>query len=200
MDRDRLGRLDRLELRETGDGLPSIVGYAAVFYREDDPGTEYTLWAGATERIMPGAFDRAVKEDDVAALRNHNGDNLLGRSRAGQGTLILSVDDTGLRYEIKPSDVRVYAETLEMIKRGDLDGSSFQFQIRGEDHWIRNDDGSEVREVREVKLFDVGPVTFPAYTSTTTSARSARDTYFARDSAARNRVDLVRRRLYLDTI
>ena len=62
-----------------------------------------------------------------------------------------------------------------MIQRGDVDGSSFSFQIEGKDVWTRSADGLEIRELRSVKLYDVGPVTFPAYAASTSEARSARD-------------------------
>ena len=195
--RDRFGLVE-LRAADDDDKEPKIGGYAAVFYRADDAGTEYRLWEDAVERIMPGAFDRAIREDNVVALFNHDSSSVLGRSNAGAGTLTLSVDDVGLRYEITPSDSTLYRELSSMIKRGDIAGSSFQFQIEAE-NWVRNKDGSEIREIRGVKLYDVGPVTFPAYAATTTQARSRRDEYFEKDRA-KIQAEHERRRLYLDSI
>lgn len=164
-----------VELRDAGDGLKSIVGYAAVFYRADDPGTEFTLWPGATERIMPGAFD-SFRTDDVRALFNHEKSQVLGRQKAG--TLRLEVDQHGLRYEITPNDSRIYRDVVGMLERGDVDGSSFQFFVK-DDEWRSLDNGDEVRELRSVQLLDVGPVTFPAYEASNSEAASAeaRDAY-----------------------
>lgn len=151
------------------DEAAGIVGYAAKFYRADDSGTEFRLWDGAVERIMPGAFDAALS-DDVRALFNHDASQILGRTKSG--TLKLSVDDIGLRYEIAPADTRVYADVANFLSRGDVDGSSFQFQILpGGERWTRSG-STEVREITSVKLFDVGPVTFPAYEAATSGVRS----------------------------
>jgi HK97 family phage prohead protease len=71
-----------------------IAGYAAVFYNERDPGTEYQIAASVRERISPTAFDQTLKsKDDVVAAFNHNTDFLLGRR--SNGTLRLSVDKVG---------------------------------------------------------------------------------------------------------
>lgn len=156
------------DLRDNGDGPPTISGYAAVYFRENDSSTEYRLWPGAVERIKRGAFDGVMKTADVRALFNHDPNQLLGRTKAG--TLKLSVDDVGLRYEVTPSDTNSYRDVVELLRRGDIDGSSFQFAAR--DSWEKVD-GKEIRTIEEVTtLLDVGPVTFPAYTGTTSSARS----------------------------
>jgi len=156
------------DLRDNGDGPPTITGYAAVYYRSNDSSTEYRLWPGAVERIKRGAFDGVVGTADVRALFNHDPNQLLGRTKAG--TLKLSVDDYGLRYEVTPSDTTSYRDVVELLKRGDIDGSSFQFAAR--DSWEAVD-GKEIRTIEEVTtLLDVGPVTFPAYTGTTSNARS----------------------------
>lgn len=168
------------ELRANGDGPPVIAGYAAVYYREGDSSTEYRLWPGAVERIKRGAFDNVVKTADVRALFNHDPSHILGRTKAG--TLKIWGDEVGLRYEVTPSDTTSYRDVAEMLRRGDVDGSSFQFSAR--DSWSM-EDGQEVRTLEEMTaLLDVGPVTFPAYTGTTSGtrsefaeARSARDAW-----------------------
>ncbi len=169
----------RLERRaDKPDAPPVIVGYAAVFYRADDPGTEYRLYEDAYERIMPGAFDAAIRDGDVVrGLTNHDDSWLLGRS--DQGTVRLSVDRVGLRYEIDPPDTQAGRDTVVLLERGDLDGSSFGFRIyggkRGRTAWIEEArDGRQIsiREIHEVELVDVGPVTFPAYLATSAGVRS----------------------------
>lgn len=147
-----------------------ITGYAAVFYREGDSGTQYRLWDDFYERIMPGAFDRAINEaHDARGLFNHGRDNLLGRVSAR--TLRLSVDAVGLRYEIDAPDTTVGRDVLVSIERGDLSGSSFAF-LPQRIVWIEEGDVL-IRQVEDLDLYDVGPVTFPAYESTTTSVRAA---------------------------
>lgn len=160
------------ETRADDGATQRIVGYAAVFYRADDPGTEFGLWDGAVERIMPTAFDAAIERgDDVVAVLNHNFDNLLGRTRAG--TLKLETDSTGLRYTIEHNDSSLFGDVRDAIQRNDLDGSSFQFQIDDDGVEWRSEDGVEVREIRSVsRLIDVGPVVFPAYDGSSAGARS----------------------------
>lgn len=147
-----------------------ISGYASVFY-DGTRDTEYQLWDDVRERIMPGAFDRAIAEDDVRALFNHDANMLLGRNKAG--TLTLRQDKTGLAYDIDPPDTETGRSVVASIKRGDLSGSSFAFMVEDED--IRKEKDVWIREVRAVRLFDVGPVTYPAYDSTTTAVRSVSD-------------------------
>lgn len=159
-----------IEVRKVADLPATLSGYAAVFYRADDPGTEYGLWAGAVERIMPGAFDKAIEGDDVRALFNHDSNYLLGRTTSG--TLRLSVDKIGLRYDIDLPDTQVGRDTATSADRGDISGSSFAFAIRESGAEWRRENGIEIRELRELELFDVSPVTFPAYKSTTVAVRS----------------------------
>ena len=179
----------RVEKREDDDDARTISGYAARFY-DGTPATEYELWDNAVERILPGAFDRAVKEDDVRGLFNHDPDNLLGRTAAG--TMRLTVDDKGLRYAIDAPDTATGRDVVTSIDRGDLTGSSFSFRVTSA-KWTdeaEDDGGREIREILEVELFDVGPVTYPAYESTTAAvrsdgARAERDAWRGQDRSAR---------------
>lgn len=159
-----------IEVRQDGDRPRTLSGYAALFYRSEDPGTEYELWDGAVERIMPGAFDAAVAGDDVRALFNHDPNHLLGRTTSG--TLRLSVDNTGLRYDVDLPDTQTGRDIAESARRGDLSGSSFGFSIRSDGARWGRDKGKDVRELRNLSLFDVSPVTYPAYKSTTVAVRA----------------------------
>lgn len=156
-----------VEVREH-DGVKTISGYAAVFYRADDPGTEFELFDGFIERIAPGAFSDAMGRDDVRALFNHEPNLILGRNKAG--TLRLSEDEVGLRYDIDLPDTQTGRDVAESISRGDVTGSSFAFSITDQER--RTENGVDVREIRGVNLYDVGPVTYPAYESTSVSSRS----------------------------
>lgn len=165
--------LSRLEIREDGQP-PRIEGYGAVYFRAGDPGTEYRLWADTYERIMPGAFDEAVKAD-VRSLFNHDPNIILGRNRGNAATLRLTSDSTGLRYSVEPPQTALIRDqVLEPIRRGDVSGSSFMFRPT-KVTWVEEDrDGRtvDVRELHAVELFEVGPVTFPAYEATSTGVRS----------------------------
>lgn len=155
---------------EKRDDKELIVGYAAVFYKEGDPGTEYELWSDVREHIMPGAFDRALKENcDTRGLFNHDPNQLL--ARVGAKTLRLSVDSIGLRYEIEPGETTCAKDVVAHLRRGDLYGSSFSFYVQAQT-WKTVGD-LDIREVNEAfPLFDVGPVTFPAYEGTSAGVRS----------------------------
>lgn len=149
-----------------------ITGYAAPFWKAENPGTEYQLDGDLSERIMPGCFDRAIRECDIRALFNHNPDNILGRNIAG--TLELSVDQVGLRYRISMPDTSFAQDVVTSVVRGDVTGSSFSFLPYAEPDavvMVHMADGRWVRELRSVQLFDIGPVTFPAYKATTSGAR-----------------------------
>jgi HK97 family phage prohead protease len=144
-----------------------LKGYAAVFnsLSEEIRGGG----RGFREVIMPGAFDRALKEGhDVRALLNHNPDIVLGRTKAK--TLRLEVDDTGLLATITPPDTRTGQDVVASVERGDLSQMSFGFRVLA-DEW-RRQDGEPVREVRDLELLDVSIVAYPAYTETSVSTRA----------------------------
>jgi len=152
----------RVELRTTANGKPLIRGYAAIFNsRSENLG-------GFVEIIAPGAFEN-VLGDDVRALFNHDANLVLGRTKSG--TCRLHVDATGLAYEIDPPDTQVAHDLIESLRRGDVDQSSFAFSVRREDQtW--SDDAIPVRTIKRIaKLYDVSPVTYPAYPDTSVAAR-----------------------------
>ena len=152
------------ELRaiEGENGLRKISGYAAVFEKlSEDLGY-------FREKIQPGAFKNTIKADDIRALWNHDSNYILGRNRSG--TLSLSEDDHGLKIEIDPPDAQWARDLMTSIERGDVDQMSFGFRTIT-DSW-QLVDGEDIRTLIEVKLFDVSPVTFPAYPDTEVGLRS----------------------------
>jgi HK97 family phage prohead protease len=161
-----------VKVEKRADGTKAITGYAAVFHRDGEPGTEYRLGPDIVERIAPTAFNRALQEKhDARALFNHDPNMLLGR--AGAGTLRMSVDQRGLKYEIDLPETSVGQDVAASIARGDLTGSSFAFRIHGKQgQRFEKGSGHDVRNILDVDLFDVGPVTYPAYEGTTTGLRS----------------------------
>lgn len=132
-----------------------LAGHAAVFNKPIDL-NEFT------EEVLPGAFSETIAKDDVRALFNHNDDLVLGRNRAG--TLRLAEDDVGLRVEIDPPDTQFARDLLTLIRRGDISGMSFGFLVEDENWDFARE--KPHRQLRKVRLFDVSPVTFPAYEST----------------------------------
>jgi len=166
--------LSGLQVRSEDGQPPRIEGLGAVYFRADDPGTEYRLWSDTYERIMPGAFDEAIKAD-VRSLFNHDPNLVLGRNRGNAATLRLAVDAAGLRYSVEPPQTALIRDqVLEPIRRGDVSGSSFMFRPT-KVVWVEEDrDGRtvDIRELHAVELFEVGPVTFPAYEATSTGVRS----------------------------
>jgi HK97 family phage prohead protease len=152
-----------LELRADGQ-KPMIRGYAAVFDKPSEP----MGWDGGfTEIVKPGAFTKSLQESDVRALWNHNPEQILGRTTSG--TLRLSEDATGLAVEIDPPDWA--SAYVESIRRGDVTQMSFGFRAV-KDRFSTTSDGNTVRELVEVRLYDVSPVAFPAYPDTSVEARA----------------------------
>ena len=139
-----------------------IEGYFSVF------NSNYEIYPGCTESVAPGAFTNTLG-GDIKALCDHDTRLVLGRNKAG--TLELREDSHGLwgRITINPNDsdaVNLY----ERVKRGDVDQCSFGFDIREEEADFR-DDGSVHFTIRDVELYEVSVVTFPAYSETSVSAR-----------------------------
>lgn len=149
-----------------------ISGYAAVFYDPKDDGTEYELWDGAVERIDPHAFDASLlSKEDIICSYNHDFETLLGRKSSG--TLQLSVDDKGLRYDVAydetdPDHQRIAAK----IKRGDLSGSSFALKVSRGDHKYSREGGRDIYTITGGKLLELGPVIRAAYSGASVEMRS----------------------------
>ena len=147
---------------------PTIDGYASVFdsWSEELGGNQ-----PFRERVVKGAFEQTIQEDDIRALFNHDPNYVLGRNKSG--TLTLEEDDKGLHVQIKPPNTQWAKDLLVSIKRGDITQMSFGFTVIL-DRW-NYEDGADVRELLKVKLYDVSPVTFPAYTQTECGIRSLDD-------------------------
>jgi len=116
---------------------------------------------------------RTADAQDVVCSFNHDPDSFMGRIVSG--TLRLSVDGVGLKYEADLPKTTDTADCAELVGRGDIPGSSFSFMTRSV-AWQTADDGTEYRILQDVDLIDVGPVTWPAYNATTTGIPSDRAT------------------------
>lgn len=155
-----------IEVRVYGDDEEKrIEGYAAVF-------NQSTQLGNVEEVVMPGAFEGRLN-DDVVALFNHDQNMPLARSRNGEGTLKLEVDEVGLRYSFTLGNQSYAKDLAESIKRGDVSGSSFGFVVR-EDEYERKSDGGYLRKIHSVsRLADISPVLTPAYPQTSVKLRDA---------------------------
>ena len=160
----RVLKTAELRVSRDGDELPKIEGYAAVFNKDSED-------MGFIERIAPGAFKNALKTSDVRALFNHDSNIILGRKSAG--TLELKEDKKGLFMSVTPPDTQLIRDmVLSPIERGDVTQQSFGFNIKA-DEWKDMDKETPIRTITEVnELFDVSPVTFPAYPDTEVALRS----------------------------
>jgi HK97 family phage prohead protease len=154
-----------LEVRAEGEGGGTprrLVGYASVFGV-----LSQVIW-GFRERVAPGAFAETL-QDDIRALWNHDTAYVLGRTTAG--TLKVGEDKHGLWVEITPPETPLVESFLASVERGDVSQMSIGFRAL-EDEWDEDEDGQLIRTVTKIKLYEVSPVTFPAFTETEVSTRS----------------------------
>ena len=138
----------------------TLFGYAARFGEVVDIG-------GFSEVIQPGAFRRSLAGPAAAGIRaiyEHDNAALLGR--VGAGTLRLSEDDVGLAFELDLPDTTLGNDLAELVRRGDVAGCSFGFVSVTED-W-----SGEVRQLKDVDLYEITITATPAYPSTSVSIRS----------------------------
>ncbi|CAH8247370.1 HK97 family phage prohead protease [Paenibacillus melissococcoides] len=160
MEKERRMLTNKVELRaDNEESAPRIVGY----------GLRFNVWSqdlgGFVERIDPKAINEADMSD-VRCLIDHESGKVLGRTTSG--TLRLAVDDFGLRYEVDPPDTTYASDLIKVMKRGDINQSSFAFRIDYEndgDEWIYDEkSGLYNRTIRKIKrVFDVSVVTYAAY-------------------------------------
>ena len=161
-----------------------------------DSPSEYIGW---TEIIHKDAIsDDTIKNSDIFAKFNHQDDKILARSKYGVGSLLLEVDDKGLRYMFDSPNTALGNELLEYLHRGDIDSSSFAFSINAEDEtaqrWYKKN-GQLYREIYKIdRLYDVSPVFQPAYSSTSCSTRAYEDVKKTSDEIDA-KMDLIRKEI-----
>lgn len=151
------------------EGLPEkIGGIAAVVNVVTDMG-----WY--EEMIAPGAFDEALKDSDIRCLFNHEDELILGRTKSGTCSVFINAAGH-LEYE-NTMDYQspTHTDVGVAVKRGDISESSFQFVAESVE-WTNSEKYGQMnmRKITKIKkLYDVSPVTFPAYTEgTSTEARA----------------------------
>jgi HK97 family phage prohead protease len=159
VDESRSIAYSTMEVRAIGEGN-SLVGYAAVF---DSP-SEPLPWI---EYVRKGAFAKTLKDGaDVRLLIDHEGVPL---ARSKSGTLTMEEDERGLKVQadLDPTNPDA-ARIISAMRRGDISQMSFAFRTV-KDSWSAD---RSTRELKEVQLFDVSVVTFPAYEATVAELRS----------------------------
>ena len=149
-----------IETREQEDGKQTdvVVGYGSIYNsRSNDLGGFY-------EYIAEGAISEdVINSSDVRALINHNMDKILARSVNGNGTLKLSTDSKGLRYEFEIPDTTYGRDLKVNMANGNLNQSSFAFTV-ADDDWSNDDEGNNIRTINKIDtLYDISVVTYPAY-------------------------------------
>ena len=160
---------------DSKEGRDVVIGHAAVFNSlSEDLG-------GFREKINPGAFDD-VLDNDVRAYFNHDPNFLLGRVSAG--TLRLGVDEKGLRYELDIPNTTAGRDLKENMRLGNITQSSFAFTIgKDGDSWERNDEGGDIRVINKInRLYDVSPVSLPAYPSADNLALAVRSNFIDKEN------------------
>ncbi|MEY9097043.1 HK97 family phage prohead protease [Paenibacillus sp. RC84] len=160
------------EIRKV-DGEPAkIIGYAVRWDQLSHP-----IFGMFQEKFTRGAFTASLLNPDVYAAWQHDSREILGRT---PNTLQLFEDDIGLRYEITPPK---WAEKhVETIERGDVRGSSFIFRPVVEE-WDESNPDMAIRTISEAQLFEVSPVTTPAYPQSSVGIRSAEDVFKERQQS-----------------
>ncbi|MCP4568397.1 MAG: HK97 family phage prohead protease [FCB group bacterium] len=150
-------------VEERKDGTPgSIYGYPIVYNKDSED-------MGFIEQIAPGAARKALKRSDIRALKNHDASLIFGRAGVN---LTIKEDKNGLRYEATPIDTKTFREVAEEVRLGLLTGQSFNFTVK-RDEWSDLDTDNPKRTITEIdQIYDVGPVTYPAYQDTTVALRS----------------------------
>lgn len=171
------------EVRTQGDAGQGIRGLAAVYNSLSEN------LGGFREKIAPGAFESVLNTNpDVRALFNHDPNLVLART--ANGTLRLHEDERGLVYEADIAPTSIGNDVLAWVARGDVTQSSFAFRLAsGGDTWEEDaDTGALIRTIHQFSaLFDVSPVTYPAYVATDVVPRSLTSTSFTdteRDASA----------------
>jgi len=161
------------EMRGDAGSGATLIGHAAVF------DVEAIIMRMFREKISAGSFKKTIKEADVRALFNHEPNFVLGRNKAKPTpTLRMNEDKVGLAYEIDLPETQIARDLYTSIERGDISQSSFAFTIVKELRTEPDEDKGEVLplfDIQEVKLYDVSPVTYPAYDETDVAVNSADD-------------------------
>lgn len=167
----------QLSIREAGPDAQgesrTITGTAIVFNAEsqllDDWGKQFR------EVILPEAATKEFLDtQDIKMNLLHNREMTVARCNKGQGSLRLSVDEHGVNFEFEAPKCDIGDRCLEMVRRGDYSGCSFEFWP-GE--FDEEHDGKDLRLTHR-SFRAIGALTIgmdPAYTQTSVNVREVLD-------------------------
>lgn len=164
----------------------AISGYASVF------NTKSKNLGGFVEKVSPSAFDSSLaSKQDVMARFNHSDNHLLARTGSdGKGSLKLTKDDNGLRYDFELPDTTYARDLKALMLRGDVNKSSFAFRCNKDSWGTDPETGLDLRTLEDVDLVDIAPVVNPAYDSSSSGLRSERRSMLASAPAeVRSRIE-----------
>lgn len=168
----------RILRAEDGTETRTIEGYAIVFSQRSALLPDWGKYRMVEEIIPRSAVSSVMLEKcDIIADLEHNPSRMLARSKEGKGTLSLVIDETGLRYRFEAPRTIDGDYALEMVRRGDISGSSFAYSTDEDANISYSKDGDTlVREVNKIDaIYDVAIVANPAYKGTSVEARSAEE-------------------------
>ncbi len=175
--------MKNLEIRSFGgDAAPTISertieGYAVVFNQRSEVMIDWSAEEGLrrfVEVVSPTAItENLLQQSDIKALVEHNRQRLLARYNKGKGTLELTIDEHGLRYKFEAPNTADGDYAVEMVSRGDIEGSSFAFRVNNDDTTWAKEGKIWVRTINKfASIHDVTITTDPAYSQTEVSVRS----------------------------
>lgn len=150
--------ISNITTRNKDDEPLKVSGYAAVFNSRTSIGDFFD------EIISPGAFKNSISKSgaDIRALFNHDWNVVLGRTKAG--TLKLSEDERGLKFELELPNTSAGRDLAESMERGDINQCSFGFYAT-EETWDYNSEPA-LRTINEAELYEISIVSIPAYEDT----------------------------------
>ncbi|WP_033715595.1 HK97 family phage prohead protease [Bacillus mycoides] len=155
-----------IEIRESENGTRTLYGYAVKWEMKSET---MGYWMRFKEQFKKGSFTESLTKEDQRALWSHDTSKVLGRTK--NGTLRLFEDEIGLRFELDLPETTLGNDAYTTIKRGDVDGVSFGFQMQKQE-WDESDPDNITRTIVTAKLMEISPVAFPAYPDSQVSARS----------------------------
>lgn len=185
------------KIRESENGGESriIEGYAIVFGVVSRMLVDY--WDDYREIIEPGAItEDDLKRMDIKMTLWHNREKLIARWNKGEGSLSLSIDDLGVRYRFAAPMTPDGDTALELVKRGDLAGSSFIYwsDESSSVRYTKDDDGVLIRHVVRIdEIFDMTIASDPAYTQTSVTAREIEASGITIDAGRKKREEETKR-------
>lgn len=166
MSRKEIRNIDTnfLQFEEREDNEPrKLRGHAIVYNSLSEP-----IYGAFRERVLPGALETTLRENDQLCLWSHNTMYVLGRKSAG--TLSLRDERDGLYFEVEPPNTSWARDLTESVSRGDIKQMSFGFCV-DEERWLQDKDTIKeysipIREIVKLTLYELSPVAFPAYSNT----------------------------------